>query len=57
MLFRSLAVAYLDFDDFKMVNDSHGHEAGDIVLCETARRVLAVVRGPTSSPGSGATSS
>ena len=28
-----------------MVNDSHGHDAGDIVLCETARRLLAIVRG------------
>lgn len=40
-----LAVAYLDLDDFKIINDSHGHEAGDIVLAETARRLLAVVRG------------
>jgi diguanylate cyclase (GGDEF)-like protein/PAS domain S-box-containing protein len=41
----SLAVAYLDLDDFKMINDTHGHEAGDVVLCETARRLTATVRG------------
>jgi diguanylate cyclase (GGDEF)-like protein/PAS domain S-box-containing protein len=40
-----LAVAYLDLDDFKEINDEHGHEAGDAVLCETARRLLAIVRG------------
>jgi diguanylate cyclase (GGDEF)-like protein/PAS domain S-box-containing protein len=40
-----LAVAFLDLDGLKLVNDAHGHDAGDIVLCETARRLMSLVRG------------
>ena len=39
-----LAVAFLDVDGLKAVNDSYGHDAGDAVLRETARRLLEAVR-------------
>ena len=41
---RPVAVMMADLDHFKFINDTHGHQAGDAVLQETARRMLASVR-------------
>jgi len=38
------AVMFLDLDEFKTLNDAHGHEAGDLLLLEVTRRLKSCVR-------------
>ncbi|MBT2144830.1 MULTISPECIES: diguanylate cyclase [unclassified Rhodanobacter] len=41
---QRLAVLYLDLDQFKPVNDNHGHDVGDLLLREVAARISQCVR-------------
>jgi diguanylate cyclase (GGDEF)-like protein/PAS domain S-box-containing protein len=42
---KLMAVCYLDLDGFKAINDRFGHEAGDTLLIEVARRLKDAARG------------
>jgi len=39
-----MAVLFVDLDRFKAVNDTHGHDCGDLVITEVARRLRSAVR-------------
>lgn len=38
------AIFFIDLDNFKTLNDTHGHDAGDILLIEAARRLQTCIR-------------
>jgi len=40
----TLALMLVDLDGFKAINDTHGHDVGDLLLLEVARRLSACVR-------------
>jgi diguanylate cyclase (GGDEF)-like protein len=43
-----IGLIYLDLDGFKAINDTQGHDVGDVVLREVARLLMGVVRGSDS---------
>lgn len=39
-----LAICFIDLDDFKPINDNHGHQVGDNILIEVAERIKKKLR-------------
>lgn len=50
---QPFALLLIDLDEFKQVNDEYGHEAGDMLLCETASRMNSVLRTPVAAGHNG----
>lgn len=42
---HSVAVIYIDLNDFKAINDTHGHNHGDLLVQQIGQRLLSTVRG------------
>ena len=41
---RHGAIMFIDLDNFKVINDTRGHDSGDLILIETARRLQSCLR-------------
>jgi diguanylate cyclase (GGDEF)-like protein len=41
---KTRAIFFIDLDDFKEINDQHGHAIGDQVLAELGRRLMQAIR-------------
>lgn len=41
---EKVALIFVDLDDFKKVNDTLGHDNGDVLICEAAKRLQSVIR-------------
>jgi len=41
---RNLAIAFIDIDHFKKINDTLGHSAGDLVIKELAKNIMSLLR-------------
>lgn len=41
---RDLSILYIDFDGFKEVNDTYGHDIGDRLLVKICKRIEKIIR-------------